>query len=358
VEVIITKGNQILLQKRDGYVEMPGGGVDPGENLAQTAQREAMEEVGAKLKNLRPVGVVDAKWYPGIKETDWGMELWEQYRGSRTHFYIAEIDGALRTPTSDEGDRWYGVKWMDCTEALEFMYSLPNSYGMKEYRDKQKSVIIKALMEHLKGKEAADETGYMVGGNPLQEAEDIMDEADDRYERTKGKKKSKTYSLSQPIDKAARFITEGELRALARSVVADSEHDTAGDFLRSYTREQNVEKQAAEDPHWIGVDLDGTLAKYNGWVAPDHIGEPIPKMVLRIKRWLREGKKVKVFTARMAGDDGTARRAIQRWTREHIGQTLPVTNVKDQFCTRIWDDKAVGVAVNSGAQRTVGPGKW
>lgn len=26
----------------------------------------------------------------------------------------------------------------------------------------------------------------------------------------------------------------------------------------------------------IYVDLDGTLAKYNGWKGPENIGEPVP----------------------------------------------------------------------------------
>ena len=28
---------------------------------------------------------------------------------------------------------------------------------------------------------------------------------------------------------------------------------------------------------WIGVDLDGTLARYDGWRGIDHIGEPMPR---------------------------------------------------------------------------------
>lgn len=40
---------------------------------------------------------------------------------------------------------------------------------------------------------------------------------------------------------------------------------------------------------WIGVDLDGTLAHYDGWKGADHIGEPIPAMVERVKQWLSEG---------------------------------------------------------------------
>jgi superfamily II DNA or RNA helicase len=115
------------------------------------------------------------------------------------------------------------------------------------------------------------------------------------------------------------------------------------------TEKGSVSKQAAEEK-WIGVDLDGTLAKYRGWKGVTHIGAPIPSMVSRVKRWLREGKVVKVFTARVAEDDGTARRAIENWCETHIGKVLPVTCVKDKNCVRIWDDRAVGVKSNRGRQ--------
>ena len=50
---------------------------------------------------------------------------------------------------------------------------------------------------------------------------------------------------------------------------------------------------------WIGVDLDGTLAYYDQWRGALHIGEPIPVMLERVKRWLDEGKDVRIFTARV-----------------------------------------------------------
>ena len=50
---------------------------------------------------------------------------------------------------------------------------------------------------------------------------------------------------------------------------------------------------------WYGVDLDGTLAEYHGWVSPTHIGAPIPKMLYRVGRWLAEGKEVRIMTARV-----------------------------------------------------------
>lgn len=118
------------------------------------------------------------------------------------------------------------------------------------------------------------------------------------------------------------------------------------------------------EPHtrapWIGVDLDGTLAHYDGWKGPDHIGEPIPAMVERVKRWLAAGKQVRIFTARVCGDDGrdvdAMRLRIGAWCALHIGRELPVTNVKDYDMTTLWDDRAVRVEKNTG--RIIPIGIW
>jgi hypothetical protein len=107
---------------------------------------------------------------------------------------------------------------------------------------------------------------------------------------------------------------------------------------------------------WIGVDLDGTLAHYDKWRGAQHVGEPVPAMVERVKRWLAEGRTVKVFTARVS-HDGSPRRlqeaqeamiAIERWCAKHIGQTLAVTNAKDYAMIELWDDRAVQVRPNTG----------
>lgn len=94
------------------------------------------------------------------------------------------------------------------------------------------------------------------------------------------------------------------------------------------------------------VDLDGTLAKYNGFKGRDHIGEPIPSMVKRVKDWLAKGTKVVIFTAR-AHDPG-AIPPIREWLKEHIGQSLTVTDRKDPRARQLWDDRAVTVERNTG----------
>lgn len=111
---------------------------------------------------------------------------------------------------------------------------------------------------------------------------------------------------------------------------------------------------------WIGVDLDGTLARYDGWAGHAHIGEPIPAMVERVKGWLVEGWEVRVFTARcsMPRDTRDDVRewiafvgALKAWCIEHVGCDLRPTCFKDYHCVEIWDDRAVGVEFNTGAVR-------
>ena len=111
---------------------------------------------------------------------------------------------------------------------------------------------------------------------------------------------------------------------------------------------------------WIGVDLDGTLARYNGWIGVEHIGEPVPMMLERVKRWLDEEKEVRIFTARVGPqrDKGTievARKAIQFWCMSHLGRELPITNEKDLEMIELWDDRCVQVIPNTGVRADLPP---
>lgn len=106
---------------------------------------------------------------------------------------------------------------------------------------------------------------------------------------------------------------------------------------------------------WIGVDLDGTLAHYEGWKGADHIGEPIPAMLARVRCWLAEGKNVKIFTARVfcrPSDDphpaAHAQQVIEAYCLKHLGQVLPVTCVKDFAMIELWDDRAIQIIANTG----------
>lgn len=101
---------------------------------------------------------------------------------------------------------------------------------------------------------------------------------------------------------------------------------------------------------WIGVDLDGTLAEYHGWVSNTDIGKPIPKMLRRVQNWLQEGREVKIMTARAYPREGhvDAMRAIRAWSVEHLGRELPITYKKDMHMIELWDDRAIQVETNTG----------
>ena len=104
---------------------------------------------------------------------------------------------------------------------------------------------------------------------------------------------------------------------------------------------------------WIGVDLDGTLAQYEGWRGELHIGAPVPKMVERVRKWFMDGVDVRIFTARVWDDHGQrdiepVTHAIQCWCLRHLGFSLPVTNVKDFHMVELWDDRAVQIKPNTG----------
>ena len=102
---------------------------------------------------------------------------------------------------------------------------------------------------------------------------------------------------------------------------------------------------------WVGVDLDGTLAYYDEWHGPSHIGEPIPAMLDRVNEWLAAGVTVKIFTARVSSsnpDRMESMGAIIRWSKQHFGTILEVTAEKDYGMIELWDDRCRRIETNTG----------
>lgn len=102
---------------------------------------------------------------------------------------------------------------------------------------------------------------------------------------------------------------------------------------------------------WIGVDLDGTLAVYHGWQGAEHIGPPIERMAQRVRQWLKEGREVRIMTARVCpgkADRQDCIAVIDAWCIEHFGHVIPTTHEKDTSMLELWDDRAVQVIPNTG----------
>ena len=140
---------------------------------------------------------------------------------------------------------------------------------------------------------------------------------------------------------------------------------------------------------WYGFDLDGTLAKYDGWKGIDRIGEPVKPMVDLIKRMHDEGKVVKILTARVAPradteykdwgkcappdyaetadfsgtpvgaktwienmylglDTWGAREFIIDWCLKNLGFLPEITHEKDHLMLELYDDRVKQVVPNEG----------
>jgi 2'-5' RNA ligase len=108
--------------------------------------------------------------------------------------------------------------------------------------------------------------------------------------------------------------------------------------------------KAKPDTEWDAYDLDKTLATQHGaFKGVSVIGKPIPAMVDQVKADMKDGNQVRIFTARVADDPkGMARAAIEAWSQRVFGLVLPVTNVKDRWMRRIFDDRARQVEPNTG----------
>lgn len=115
-------------------------------------------------------------------------------------------------------------------------------------------------------------------------------------------------------------------------------------------------KPAVPGRRFIACDLDGTLAHYDRYRGRNHIGDPIPAMVQRVKDWIAKGDVVCIFTSRVADDRRPDHNAvlnmIHAWTEKHIGERLYVTATKEPYFSAYYDDTAVGVIPNTGELRS------
>ena len=118
-----------------------------------------------------------------------------------------------------------------------------------------------------------------------------------------------------------------------------------------------------EAPGGVAFDLDGSLAYYDHFRGVDHIGEPIPASVAKVKALRKEGVDVRIFTARvspitLAGRARDAKEAedelrrvitaIYKWMVEHLGEPLPITCTKDYQMVVMYEDRAIQLIPNTG----------
>lgn len=90
VEVAIKKGNKVLLMRLPkptpkAVYMFPGGGVEEGDSLEETARKEALEELGVVVSNIV---VLEGSIVTPYKSKKEGRE---KFTTSKTHFATADF---------------------------------------------------------------------------------------------------------------------------------------------------------------------------------------------------------------------------------------------------------------------------
>lgn len=116
-------------------------------------------------------------------------------------------------------------------------------------------------------------------------------------------------------------------------------------MINSLADQQYVAYLSGDMPS-IYVDFDSTLAHYDKWRGPTHTGKPVWPMLKMVRGWLKDGKKVVIFTARASNQKAV--KAIEKWCQQWLGRKLKITNVKGKDVEVFYDDRAVAVTANKG----------
>jgi len=109
-EVICHDGQGVLAIKKDGYLLMPGGGIDEGEDDRAAVVREAIEEADQKLMDVTTDGVIDALYDPK-------HPIVPGFDGERTTFYSAVDGGKIGAKHKDNEP----FKFIPFKEAIAFL---------------------------------------------------------------------------------------------------------------------------------------------------------------------------------------------------------------------------------------------
>lgn len=108
--IIIDSGGKIGLvgNKQNDFLQLPGGGIDEGEDIGQGVIRECLEETGCNVELKSEVGIID-DYRPRDK------------KHCINFCYVVKVKGEKGevSHTDDESDIGMYTKWVDIKIALE-----------------------------------------------------------------------------------------------------------------------------------------------------------------------------------------------------------------------------------------------
>ena len=123
-KVIITKDNKILLlQKKNGKYELPGGHIEVGESAIEGAKREVKEETGLDIINLKKITSNNSKVLYKCKINTNNVTISDEHKGYK---FVSQKD-LFKLPLS---------KWS--TKDLAFLKQKEKSTINENYADGKK----------------------------------------------------------------------------------------------------------------------------------------------------------------------------------------------------------------------------
>lgn len=123
VYAILPLRDQLLLTWQDDphyELQLPGGGIDPGESPIHALHREVMEETGWSVASPRRLGAFRRFTY---------MPEYDMWAEKLCHIYVARPVRRIGPPT--EAD--HTPMWSDPTLAIEKLYNEGDRYFVSRY---------------------------------------------------------------------------------------------------------------------------------------------------------------------------------------------------------------------------------
>lgn len=157
VEVIIIKNDKVLLTLvppyppvvTKPYFNFPGGGIETGDTPEKTVQKECLEEVGIRVKNIQKINIepfiqTHNQAFQKKTTSDRINQRGQEYSGYHTTFYSADFDKIDKSLYGHDDDEMK-YKFVPVKEAVNIMKD-----QSKNFEDKTKLKLFEKRLEALK----------------------------------------------------------------------------------------------------------------------------------------------------------------------------------------------------------------
>jgi 8-oxo-dGTP pyrophosphatase MutT (NUDIX family) len=140
---LIFEDNIIGRNTEYGYIDFPGGGVEEGETYEDALRREAFEEAGVVIEDLKEVGSVKTVWPEDWAKNEKQKKRFEKFQGDEMHFFLGKVK-ELKKPNGDEEESGWNEndRFILINEAIEILESYrPFPKELEEYYEFKLKII-------------------------------------------------------------------------------------------------------------------------------------------------------------------------------------------------------------------------